>query len=50
MEDLFYQFVRKLEEAGETDHKAVSGRDQAESRADGLHLVWRKSVEKQLAR
>ena len=51
MEDLFYQFVRKLEEAGETDHKAVFlDGTKLESRAGRYTFVWRKSVEKQLAR
>ena len=51
VEDLFYQFVRKLEEAGETDHKAVFlDGTKLESRAGRYTFVWRKSVEKQLAR
>lgn len=51
VEDLFYQFVRKLEEAGETDHKAVFlDGTKLESRAGRYTFVWRKSVEKQQAR
>ena len=51
VEDLFYQFVRKLEEAGETDHKAVYiDGTKLESRAGRYTFVWRKSVEKHLAR
>ena len=51
VEDLFYQFVRKLEETGETDHKAVFiDGTKLESRAGRYTFVWRKSVEKQLAR
>ena len=51
VEDLFYQFVRKLEEAGETDHKAVFvDRTKLESRGGRYTFVWRKRVEKQLVR
>lgn len=51
VEDLFYQFVRKLEEVGETDHKAVFiDGTKLESRAGRYTFVWRKNVEKQLAR
>ena len=51
VEDLFYQFVRKLEGMGETDHKAVFlDGTKLESRAGRDTFVWRKSVEKQLAR
>ena len=51
VEDLFYQFVRKLEEMGETDHKAVFvDGTKLESRAGQYTFVWRKRVEKQLAR
>ena len=50
VEDLFYQFVRKLEEMGETDHKAVFlDGTKLESRAGRYTFVWRKRVEKQLA-
>lgn len=51
VEDLFYQFVRKLEEVGETDHKTVFiDGTKLESRAGRYSSVWRKNVEKQLAR
>ena len=51
VEDLFYQFVRKLEEVGETDHKAVFiDGTKLESRAGRYSFVWRKSIEKQLSR
>ena len=51
VEDLFYQFVRKLESMGETDHKAVFiDGTKLESRAGRYTFVWRKTVEKQLAR
>ena len=46
---LFYQFVRKLEEVGETDHKAVFiDGTKLESRAGRYTFVWRKTVEKRL--
>ncbi|MBM6978049.1 transposase, partial [Intestinimonas butyriciproducens] len=49
VEDLFYQFVRKLEEVGETDHKAVFiDGTKLESRAGRYTFVWRKTVEKHL--
>ena len=49
VEDLFYQFVRKLEEEGETDHKAVFiDGTKLESRAGRYTFVWRKTVEKRL--
>ena len=49
VEDLFYQFVRKLEEVGETDHKAVFiDGTKLESRAGRYTFVWRKAVEKHL--
>ena len=51
VEDLFYQFVRKLEGMGETDHRAVFiDGTKLESRAGQYSFVWRKNVEKQLAR
>ena len=51
VEDLFYQFVRKLESMGETDHKAVFiDGTKLESRAGRYTSVWRKSVEKHLAK
>lgn len=50
-EDLFYQFVRKLEEQGETDRETVFiDGTKLESRAGRYTFVWRKSVEKQLAK
>ena len=49
VEDLFYQFVRKLEEEGETDHKAVFiDGTKLESRAGRYTFVWRKTIEKRL--
>ena len=49
VEDLFYQFVRKLEEVGETDHKAVFiDGTKLESRAGRYTFVWRKTIEKRL--
>lgn len=46
---LFYQFVRKLEQMEETDHKAVFiDGTKIESFAGRYTFVWRKSVEKQL--
>ena len=51
MEDLFYQYVRYLEEQGETDHETVFiDGTKLESRAGRYTFVWRKSVEKQLAK
>ena len=50
VEDLFYQFVRKLERMGETDHKAVFlDGTKLESCAGRYTFVWRKTVEKHLA-
>ena len=44
-------FVRKLEEMGETDHRAVFiDGTKMESRAGRYTFVWRKSVEKHLAK
>lgn len=49
IEDLFYQFVRRLEEQEETDHGAVFiDGTKLESRAGRYTFVWRKSVEKYL--
>src|SRR5699024_5782434 len=49
-EELFYQFVHKLEGMGETDHKAVFiDGTKLESCAGRYTFVWRKTVEKQLA-
>ena len=51
IEDLFYQFVRKLEKMGETDHEVVFiDGTKLESRAGRYTFVWRKNVEKHLAR
>ena len=51
VEDLFYQYVRYLEAQGETDHETVFiDGTKLESRAGRYTFVWRKSVEKQLAR
>lgn len=51
VEDLFYQFVTKLERMGETDHQAVFiDGTKLESRAGRYTFVWRKSVEKHLAK
>ena len=51
VEDLFYQYVRYLEEQGETDHETVFiDGTKLESRAGRYTFVWRKNVEKQLAK
>lgn len=51
VEDLFYQLVRKLEQMGETDHEAVFiDGTKLESRAGRYTFVWRKTVEKHLAK
>lgn len=51
IEDMFYQFIQKLEEMGETDHQAVFvDGTKLESRAGRYSFVWRKNVEKQLAK
>ena len=51
MEDLFYQYVRYLEAQGETDHETVFiDGTKLESCAGRYTFVWRKSVEKQLAK
>lgn len=51
VEDLFYQYVRYLEEQGETDHETVFiDGTKLESRAGRYTFVWRKSVEKHLAK
>ena len=50
VEELFYQYVRFLEEQGETDHKTVFiDGTKMESRAGRYTFCWRKSVEKHLA-
>lgn len=51
IEDLFYQYVQKLEEMGEMDHQAIFiDGTKLESRAGRYTFVWRKSVEKHLAK
>lgn len=51
VEELFYQYERKLEEQGETDREAVFiDGTKLESRAGRYTFVWRKSVEKKLGR
>lgn len=49
VEELFYQYVQKLETQEETDHGAVFiDGTKVESRAGRYTFVWRKSVEKHL--
>ena len=49
VEDLFYQYIRKLEEWGATDHETVFiDGTKLESRAGRYTFVWKKSVEKYL--
>ena len=51
IEDLFYQYTRKLDEMGETDHESVFiDGTKMESCANRYTFVWRGSVEKNLAR
>ena len=51
IEDLFYQYVRLLEEQGETDHDTVFiDGTKLESAAGRYTFVWRKAVEKQLTK
>ena len=51
VEDLFYQFVRRLEELGETEHDEVFiDGTKLESRANRYTFVWRKTTEKHLAK
>lgn len=51
VEDLFYQYVRKLQEQEETDRQAVFiDGTKIESRAGRYTFVWRKSTEKKLAK
>ena len=51
VEELFYQYVRKLEEQGETDHETVFiDGTKLESAAGRYTFVWRKNVEKLLTR
>ena len=50
-EGLFYQFVRRLEELGETEHDEVFiDGTKLESRANRYTFVWRKTTEKHLAK
>ena len=50
VEDLFYQYVRYLEEQGETDHGTVFiDGTKIESRAGRYTFCWRKTIEKHLA-
>ena len=47
VEDLFYQYARKLEEMGETDRESVFiDGTKIESCANSYTFVWRSSVEK----
>jgi len=50
IEDLFYQYVRRLDEIGATDHEVgmIDG-TKIESVANRYTFVWRKSAEKNLA-
>lgn len=51
IEDLFYQFIGRLEEQGETDHEVVFlDGTKLESRAGRYTFCWRGSVEKQLGK
>lgn len=51
IEDLFYQYARKLDEMGETDHESVFiDGTKIESCANRYTFVWRGSVEKNLSR
>ncbi len=51
VEDLFYQYARKLEEMGETDHESVFiDGTKIKSCANRYTFVWRGSVEKNLTR
>ena len=51
VEDLFYQFARRLEEMGETEHDEVFiDGTKLESRANRYTFVWRKATEKYLAK
>lgn len=51
VEDLFYQYVCRLEAMGETDHEAafIDG-TKLESAANRYTFVWRKTTEKYLAK
>lgn len=51
VENLFYQFVRRLEEMGETEHDEVFiDGTKVESRANRYTFVWRKTTEKHLGK
>ena len=51
VEDLFYQYVRKLKEWGATDHSVVFiDGTKLESQAGRYTFCWRKSVEKHLSK
>ena len=51
VEDLFYQFVRRLEELGETEHDEVFiDGTRIESRANRYTFVWRKTMERYLGK
>jgi transposase len=51
VEDLFYQFVLKLEEMGETEHSEVFiDGTKIESMANCYTFIWRKTTEKYLAK
>lgn len=51
VEDLFYQYARRLERMGESDHEAVFiDGTKIESCANRYTFVWRKTVEKHLAK
>jgi transposase len=51
VESLFYQFVRRLEELGETEHDEVFiDGTKLESKANRYTFVWRKTTEKHLAK
>lgn len=51
IEDLFYQYVRKLAQEGETEYEEVFiDGTKIESMANRYTFVWRRSVEKQLSK
>ena len=51
IEDLFYQYVRYLDSIGATDHKVgIFDGTKIESFANRYTFVWRKTVEKNLAK
>ena len=51
VEDLFYQFVKKLEDMSETDHKTVYiDGTKLESAAGRYTFVWRNPLQKHLAK